>query len=257
MAEHRIPKNNVIYVIPDDNLYLKYKSDEAFIDEYGRLVNSETHRVIRELKHFGDKRPINVINPAPSKKESPLKEYLRDEMYYVGEDLIDRGVNWFVYKAVPTVWHKHVVPFFSQAKDALTTKEIKAERVLREVSKKETSVATKSQTQKKKTMTAEEVELEKKKVLYHWFEMLVSLKKLHGADEMDYNSALEQLTDENMLKRVNDMLEENPNLLETDKYLTFHDLLGRDLYKDRQLIPIRGEEIVTIVEKYGQNSAQM
>ena len=45
MAEHRIPKNNVIYVIPDDNLYLKYKSGEAFIDEYGSLVNIETHRV--------------------------------------------------------------------------------------------------------------------------------------------------------------------------------------------------------------------
>ena len=100
-------------------------------------------------------------------------------------------------------------------------------------------------------------EMEKKKVLYHWFEMLVSLKKLHDADEINYDSALAQLTDENILKRVNDMLDENPNILETEKYITLHDMLGRDLYKDKQLIPIRGEEIVTLVEKYGQNSPQM
>lgn len=137
----------------------------------------------------------------------------------------------------------------------LTTKEIKAEKVLREIPKKETSVVTKST--KKKTMTAEEAEMEKKKVLYHWFEMLVSLKKLHDADEINYDSALAQLTDENILKRVNDMLEENPNILETEKYITLHDMLGRDLYKDKQLIPIRGEEIVTLVEKYGQSSPQM
>jgi len=58
-------------------------------------------------------------------------------------------------------------------------------------------------------------------------------------------------------RRVNELLEENPNILETEKYITLHDLLGRDLYKDKQLIPIRGEEIVTLVEKRGQNSAQM
>lgn len=68
---------------------------------------------------------------------------------------------------------------------------------------------------------------------------------------------LAQLTDENVLRRVNELLEENPNILETEKYITLHDLLGRDLYKDKQLIPIRGEEIVTLVEKRGQNSAQM
>lgn len=87
--------------------------------------------------------------------------------------------------------------------------------------------------------------------------MLVSLKKLHDAEEMDYDSVLAQLTDESMLKRVNAMLEENPNLLETEKYITLHDLLGRDLYKDKQLIPIKGEEIVTLAEKHNQNSAQM
>lgn len=255
MAEYRITKNNVIYVIPDDDLYLKYKSGEVFIDDYGRLINSETHRVIKELKHYGDKRPINVINPVPPKKESPLKEHIKEELYYVEEDLIDRGVDWLVYKAIPDAWHKHVVPFFNQIKDALTTHDIKAEKILREVPKRESEAVTKIP--KKKTMTSEEAELEKRKVIYHWLNMLISLKKLHDADEVDFDSVLAQLTDENVLRRVNELLEENPNILETEKYITLHDLLGRDLYKDKQLIPIRGEEIVSLVEKCGQNSAQM
>lgn len=255
MAEHRIPKNNVIYVIPDDDLFLKYKSGKAFIDDYGRLINSETHRVIKELKHYGDKRPINVVNPVPPKKESPLKEHIKEELLYAGEELIDRGVDWLVYKAIPDAWHKHVVPFFNQTKDALMTNDIKAEKIVREIPEREIEVVTK--TPKKKTMTSEEADLEKRKVIYHWLNMLISLKKLHDADEIDFDSVLAQLTDENVLRRVNGLLEENPNILETEKYITLHDLLGRDLYKDKQLIPIRGEEIVTLVEKYGQNSNQM
>lgn len=33
MAEHRVRKNNIIYIIPDDELFAKWKSDEAFIDD--------------------------------------------------------------------------------------------------------------------------------------------------------------------------------------------------------------------------------
>lgn len=35
-----------------------------------------------------------------------------------------------------------------------------------------------------------------------------------------------------------------------EKYITLHDLLGRDLYKEGQLIPIEATEIETIVESY-------
>lgn len=45
MAEHRVRKDNIIYIIPDDELFAKWKSDEAFIDEYGRLMNRKPHRV--------------------------------------------------------------------------------------------------------------------------------------------------------------------------------------------------------------------
>lgn len=260
MAEHRIKKNNVIYIIPNDELFEKWKADDAYIDDYGRLVNRKPHRVIKELRHYADDRPINVVsqpnNPVKTaKQDSPLMDYCKEKAMDACEYYLDKGLDWFFYEGLPNIWHKHVVPLYHQAKDALTTKEIKAEKVLRETPKKETSIV--NSATKKKAMTAEEAELEKKKVLYHWFEMLVSLKKLHDAEEMDYDSVLAKLTDESMLKRVNAMLEENPNLLETEKYITLHDLLGRDLYKDKQLIPIKGEEIVTLAEKHNQNSAQM
>ncbi len=54
-----------------------------------------------------------------------------------------------------------------------------------------------------------------------------------------------------MLKRVNGFLSENSNLLETDKYIVLHGLLGRDLYEEQQLVPIRAAEITTIAAKYG------
>lgn len=54
-----------------------------------------------------------------------------------------------------------------------------------------------------------------------------------------------------MLERVNSFLSENPNLLETDRYIMLHSLLGRNLYEEDQLIPIRAAEITTIVATYG------
>ena len=113
-----------------------------------------------------------MVNPVPPKKESPLKEHIKEELYYVGEDLIDRGVDWLVYKAIPNAWHKHVVPFFNQTKDTLMTHDIKAEKILREVPKRESEAVTKIP--KKKTMTFEEADLEKRKVIYHWLNMLIS-----------------------------------------------------------------------------------
>lgn len=51
MAEHRVPKGNIIYIIPTDELFIKYKNNEAFIDEYGRLMNRKPHRVLKELNY--------------------------------------------------------------------------------------------------------------------------------------------------------------------------------------------------------------
>ena len=65
-------------------------------------------------------------------------------------------------------------------------------------------------------MTKEEVDAEKRKLLYHWIGLLSSLTKLQNAGELDVESTLAQLTEPMMIERVNALLSENPNLLETD-----------------------------------------
>lgn len=255
MAEHRIRKNNIIYIIPDDELFKKWRNDEAFIDDYGRLMNRKPHRVLKELKHYVENAPVvqqKAISPsaAPVKKPSPviehLKDTVRDRAIEESEVIIDRAVDKFFYEILPGIWHEHIVPLYYRTKQALTAKELKVDAIQLQTS--ETAVVKPKPNAK---MTQEEADDEKRKVLYHWLGMLSSLKKLHEAGEIDIDSTLAQLTDHAMLERVNGFLSENPNLLETDKYIVLHGLLGRDLYEKRQLIPIRAAEITTIAESYG------
>lgn len=261
MAEHRIRKDNIIYIIPDDELFAKWKSDEAFIDEYGRLMNRKPHRVLRELKHYVENTPMvqqrsSMPPSSPVRKRSTVKEYIKDTVRDTAMDateiIIDRAVDIFFYEVLPNVWHEHIVPFYRRTKEALTSKELKADAVLAQ-SKASTEVEVKLPNARSK-MTQEEADAEKRKVLYHWLGMLSSLKKLHDAGEMDMDSTLAQLTEPAMLERVNALLSENPNLLETEKYIILHGLLGRDLYNERQLIPIRAAEIKTIAAKYGYDT---
>lgn len=257
MAEHRVRKNNIIYIIPDDELFAKWKSNEAFIDDYGRLMSRKPHRVLRELKHYVENTPMvqqKAVSPpaAPVRKSSPvmdhLKDTVRDRAMEASKDFIDFAVDKFFYEVLPNVWHEHIVPLYHRTKAALTSKKLKADAALAQA-KTSTDVAAKPKPGTK--MTQEETDAEKRKVLYHWLGMLSSLKKLHDAGEMDIDSTLAQLTDPAMLKRVNGFLSENPNLLETDKYIVLHGLLGRDLYEEQQLVPIRAAEITAVAEKYG------
>ena len=261
MAEHRVRKDNIIYIIPDDELFAKWKSDEAFIDEYGRLMNRKPHRVLRELKHYVENTAMvqqrTSMPPAsPVRTRSTVKEYIKDTVRDTAMDateiIIDRAIDTFSYEVLPNVWHEHIVPFYRRTKEALTSKELKADAVLAQ-SKTSTEVEVKLPHARSK-MTQEEADAEKRKVLYHWLGMLSSLKKLHDAGEMDLDSTLAQLTEPAMLERVNALLSENPNLLETEKYIILHGLLGRDLYNERQLIPIRAAEIKTIAAKYGYDA---
>ena len=257
MAEHRIRKNNIIYIIPDDELFRKWKNDEAFIDEYGRLMNRKPHRVLRELKYYVENTPtVQQKTSAPpstlARKSSPVKDYIKDTVRDAAMDtteiIVDRAVDIFFYEVLPNVWHEHIVPFYRRTKEALTSKELKADAVCAQ-NKANVPATTKPKTTTK--MTQEEADAEKRKVLYHWLGMLSSLKKLHDAGEMDIDSTLAQLTEPAMLERVNALLSENPNLLETDKYILLHGLLGRDLYEDRVLVPIEAAEIQTIAASYG------
>ncbi len=261
MAEHRVRKDNIIYIIPDDELFAKWKRDEAFIDEYGRLMNRKPHRVLRELKHYVDNTPMvqqRTSSPpaAPARRSSPVKDYfkdtVRDTAMEATEIIVDRAVDIFFYEVLPNVWHEHIVPFYRRTKEALTSKELKADAVL---AKSKTSTDVDVRQPKATTkMTQEEADAEKRKVLYHWLGMLSSLKKLHDAGENDIGSTILQLTDPAMLERVNGFLSENPNLLETDKYIMLHSLLGRNLYEEQQLVPIRAAEITTIAAKYGYDA---
>lgn len=258
MAEHRVRKNNIIYIIPDDELFAKWKRDEAFIDDYGRLMNRKPHRVLKELKHYVDNTPMvqqrtSAHSVVPTRNSSLVKEYIKDSFRETAveatEFIVDKAVDAFFYEVLPNVWHKHIVPFYRRTKEALTSKELKADEVFAK-SKTITDIAVK-QSKAGTKMTQEEADAEKRKVLYHWLGMLSSLKKLHDAGEMDIDSTLAQLTDPAMLERVNGFLSENPNLLETDKYIVLHGLLGRDLYEEQQFIPIRFAEITAVAEKYG------
>jgi len=257
MAEHRIRKNEIVYIIPTDELFLKWKNDEAFIDDYGRLMNRKPHRVLKELKHYAENASMvqqRSMSPptAPTRKSSPVMNHLKETVRYrameASENLIDYATDKFFYEVLPNIWHEHIVPFYHCTKEALTAKELKADSFLAQA-KTSTEILAKPKVGTK--MTQEESDVEKRKVLYHWLGMLSSLKKLHDADEIDIDTTLAQLTDPAILKRVNGFLGENPNLLETDKYIMLHSLLGRNLYEEAQLIPIKAAEITTIAATYG------
>lgn len=231
-------------------------NDEAFIDEYGRLMNRKPHRVLKELKHYVDNMPIvqqrPPVSPAyPVRKRSPvidhLKDTVHDQVVDVSNKLIDHTIDKFFYEGLPNVWHKYIVPYYHHAKKGLITRELRIDKVF---SQTKASMPVSMKRDARTKMTQEETDAEKRKVLYHWIEMLSSLKKLHDAGEIGIDLTLVRLTEPVMLNRVNGFLSENPNLLETDKYIMLYGLLGRDLYEEQQLVPIRAAEITTIAAKY-------
>lgn len=254
MAEHSVSHNGIIYIIPTDDLYRKYENSEAFIDKYGRLIDSKSKKVIKELEHkdalrSAVQRKVVIVQPPEA---HPVRDAAKQAVADVMHEHIRRAVDWALDVGIPYLWHEHVVPFFHQTKEALTSKELKVDAILAET-QASTDIAVKQQKTGVK-MTQEEADAEKRKVLYHWLGMLSSLKKLHDAGEIDIGATMVQLTDPAMLERVNGFLSENPNLLETDKYIVLHSLLGRDLYEEQQFVPIRAAEITTIAAKYGYDA---
>lgn len=257
MAEHRVRKNEIIYIIPTDELFQKWKSDEAYIDDYGRLINRKPHRVLKELKHYAAQPPVahhKEINPpiAHAQKSFSLKEYCKDAVrnkaIEVSEKIVDWAVDRLFYEVLPNVWQEHIVPFYHTAQEVLTTKELKVDAVRSQEKTGERTVVKPKPTAK---MTKEEADAEKRKILYHWLRLLESLTKLERAGELDATSTLAQLTDPAMLEQVNRYLGENPNLLETDRYILLHRLLDRDLYEEGRLLPIGPAEIKGVAASHG------
>lgn len=241
MAEHRVRKDNIIYIIPTDELFVKWKNNEAFIDEYGRLMNRKPHRVLKELKYYVADSEVQENHA------SLIKDLVRDKMVEYTKYAIDRVGDVFFYEVIPNVWHKRIVPIWNNAKDVLVSKELKIDQIKREAEHE----VVENQSIPPRSMTKEEVNAEKRKLLYHWIGWLSSLTKLQNADELDAESILAQLTEPMMIERMNDWLSEKPNLLETDKYILLHSLLGRDLYMEGQLIPIKAAEIEMLAKNNG------
>lgn len=257
MTEHRIRRNGIIYIIPKDEFFLKLENDEAFIDDYGRLINRKPHRVLKELKYYAaddfEVQQRGVI-PSPTlvKGSSPVKEHLKgivwNKLIEVSEELIDRGVDKFFYEILAGVWQDHIVPFCRMTKKAMTEKNLKID-VAQQQSKISKILVVKPK--KNIKMTREEANDEKRKVLYHWLGLLDSLTKLQNAGEVDAASTLNQLTNPAIPNKVNGFLSENPNLLETDRYILHHNLLERDLYKEGCFSPIEATEIKKLATSYG------
>lgn len=249
MAEHRIHHNGIIYIIPNDELFQKYKNEEAFIDKFGRLIDSTSKRVIKELEQIGSQRPViqkQVVMVQPP-KEHPIRDAAEQAGAEITRYFLFRMTDWVLDEGIPLLWHKYFVPLYHRAKEALTT--TKENGVQQQT---EMSLVAKDKPKANITMTQAEADAEKRKVLYHWLGMMSSLKKLQDAGEIDADVVLSQLTKPAMLKRVNSFLSENPNLLETDKYIQLHGFLGREPYnEDGELVPIEAVEIRAIAALYG------
>ena len=105
MAEHNVPYNGIIYIIPNDELYQKYKNSEAFIDKYGRLIDLKSKKVIKELEHKGDQRPViqrKVVMVQPP-EEHPIRDAAKQAAADVTYDYVHRAVNW-IFDVGISVW---------------------------------------------------------------------------------------------------------------------------------------------------------
>ncbi|MBD8959420.1 MAG: hypothetical protein EGQ82_02995, partial [Clostridiales bacterium] len=75
------------------------------------------------------------------------------------EIIFDRAVDIFFYEVLPNVWHEHIVPFYRRTKEALTSKELKADAVL---AQKKASVPATTKPKAATKMTQEEADVEKR-----------------------------------------------------------------------------------------------
>ena len=257
MASHPVPKGGIVYIIPTDELFEKYRRDEAYIDKYGRLMNRKPHRVLKELEHYAaGKLMVQKKEPNPpivaSVRSPSMRESFREVIEEKGKEYLGYFIDWGIDKTVneglPAIRDRVIIPLYHTLRAAMTPTELKVDAV-RSQAKTKAPVVMKPQPTVK--MTKNEADAEKRKALYHWLGLLDSLAKLQNAGELDTASTLAQLTDPAMLGQVNRYLGENPNLLETDKYLLLHHLLGRDLYEKGQLLPIGADEIKRVAASHG------
>lgn len=246
MAKHRVKQNGIFYCIPDDELYSLYRNGGAFIDKYGRLINSKTKRVIKELEQSADDRPIYVL---PPQEDHPIRDA-------VVSKVTDVVVDTIVYDVMPKLWHYKLKPGIKRIyHSVISGKKTKAETILEKkqgVKRVSTAqLAKKSETdkQKKTSMTEEEIIAVQKSAITHYIGLLEDLRTLHDAGVIDdVNKTLERLTNPAAIEQFNQALSSNPNLLEMTQHIKVATLLGRNLFQNGIYVPLQQEEIKLLVK---------
>lgn len=250
MSTHRVKQNGIIYVIPNDELYCRYRNGEAFIDKYGRLVDSQTKRIIKELQPIADERPIVLVQPP---KEHPFRDAAREALAGGLRDVINMGVDKLIYDGIPFLWNEKVKPAIVAYKEYVGNgRKTKVEMMIEEAqTQKETAniqipAKPKAESSARTHMTEDEILEEQRKAVLHYIGLLESLTKLHNAGMLDKSSALEQLTNPTAIEQFNKTIAANPNLLEMTQHIYLTGLLGRDLFQNGKLVPIQVCEIERI-----------
>lgn len=250
MAKHHVNKNGIIYIIPNDELYYQYRNNETDIDKYGRLINTQTKRVVKELEQRADNRPVVVVQP---REEHPIRDVIVDSAAESLRYAIERGVDWLFYDGLPYLWHNKVVPSIESLKEYKKNGgKLKCESILEKDRPKKsntiTQIATKPkvESREKTPMTEDEILDEQRKAVLHYIGLLKSLTKLHNAGVIDKNSTLEQLTNPKAIEQFNQTLAKNPNLLEMTQHIELNRLLGRDLFQSGEFVPIEIKEIESL-----------
>ncbi len=91
-------------------------------------------KVIKELEHKGAlrsavQRKVVIVQPPEA---HPVRDAAKQAVADVMHEHIRRAVDWALDVGIPYLWHEHVVPFFHQTKEALTSKELKVDAILTE-----------------------------------------------------------------------------------------------------------------------------
>ena len=245
MSEHRVKRNGIIYIIPNDELYQKYIKNEAFIDDYGRLMNRRPNRVLKELKHIGDDRPVVLVQP---QEDHPIRDA-------VVSKVTDVVVDTIVYDVMPKLWHYKLKPGIKRMyHSVISGKKTKAETIIekkqpaKRVSTAQLVRKPETEKQEKSKMTEEEIIAVQKSAITHYIGLLEDLRTLHDAGVIDdVSKTLEQLTNPATIEQFNQALSSNPNLLEMTQHIKVATLLGRNLFQNGIYVPLQQEEIKLLV----------
>lgn len=240
LSRHEVEKNGIVYIIPDDELYQKYVNDEAFIDEYGRLINRKPHRVLKELKHFTyDVSKEDIAVDYSYETSSP--PWGIDFLWETARELW----NDEEFRAnVKTLYHLKIKPACRKMWKTITGKsKTKASQIVAKSKLvKETQLTC-------DTLTNNDIDKIEKDLVYHWFCVLADLAQLKNAgaiDEEYQKWIFEQLSNPIAIEQANRFLEKNLQILQLhNSNLT--GVLNRELVQNGQFIPISIDEVRTAV----------